>query len=183
MKSICLALVSLLFINYSSFCQSGTKPIGFGVGYSTEEFLNLNGVFGFSLSSDKPLLLGFETGFTLKETGKGRDYSSTLSRHRYPNEIYSIEAHKMDALSILGGTMLTKNFGLLGKIGHGSSGVFYNAFDNSYILSNTGFYFIRESLPSTFIYGIDGLLMFKSVFCIFGWDNFTGASVGVGASL
>jgi hypothetical protein len=151
-----------------------------GFGYSSGNFMSVYGVAGIPISGYSHLLFGIDVTSNLEIAGVGRDYSYTLSRHTYPNEIYSVSAHKLDAMSFLGGMMLTKKSGVLGKIGSGRSGLFHNAFDNSYILSNTGYYYIMETLPNELVYGVSAFFLYRPVSVILGWDNFSGASAGIG---
>ena len=66
-------------------------------------------------------------------------------------------------------------------LGAGFNSTYYNGYDNSQILSPSGYWFITTKNPSTFLYGAQiQFIVTKKISTYFGYDNFNKYKFGLG---
>ena len=175
-----ILITILLLISYLSDAQTG----GFaGMSYGLKGNLTMD--FFVSTNTKEPspfeILYGGGISIPLATTAKGVNYSATMGPNRFPKEIY--ERVVKDDASLYGIFGVKYSNVIVGsKIGWGFRSMCYNAFDDDYILSNSGYYYTTTTENSPLLVG--GFIGYRNgaITPIIGYDTFNGLLFGVSAS-
>ena len=174
---------------YNCFVKNEDKPIIYNLDKSL--FKTKNNVYfnfsilytsdnhiGFELLGGGDFLIGFGLLSTIKKNGYGTDYSEIFGINTYRSDIYRIHTAKVaSAYGVIGVNHKKLTLGCI--LGAGYNNTFYNGYDNSQILSPSGYWYLSKKEQSTFLYGAQIHYIFAENFSTyFGYDNFNKYKFG-----
>jgi hypothetical protein len=176
---------------YKSFGKNESKPSMYNLDKAffksrNRDFANLSLYYtsikhvGFEMSVGKDFLLGWGASFATSRNGHGENYTGIFGINTYQNDIYKIHTTKTSSVyAIIGANHKKLTLGCM--LGMGQNATFYNGYDNSQILSPSGYWYLIVKNPSTFLYGAQiQYIVAKKISTYIGYDNFHKYKFGIG---
>jgi hypothetical protein len=175
-------LVLLLFCPFVGKSQNQIKgsPTDFNRTTIFNIYYGTNQTLGINFLSGKEFVFGFDASVYLGEGGVGRDYTGTIGRATFANDIYETRISPYFSGSILAGKKITKNFMPYIKLGLGSTRKYYNGYDASQILDPSGYWFISEPSGNDAVLGVGFAYTIKRWAIVIGYDSFNAVNIGLG---
>jgi hypothetical protein len=135
---------------------------------------------GFEFLIGKDFLLGYGISFPTIRNGHGENYTGIFGINTYRNDIYKIHTTKTSSVyAIIGANHKKLTLGCM--LGMGQNATFYNGYDDSQILSPSGYWYLIAKNPSTFLYGAQiQYIVAKKISTYIGYDNFHKYKFGIG---
>jgi hypothetical protein len=176
---------------YNCFVKSEDKPSIYNLDKTffksrNRDFANLSLYYtsikhvGFEMSVGKDFLLGLGASLATARNGYGENYTGIFGINTYRNDIYRIHTAKTGSIyGIIGANHKKLTLGCM--LGAGLNTTFYNGYDNSQILSPSGYWYLITKNPSTFLYGLQiQYILAKKISTYIGYDNFQKYKFGIG---